>query len=282
MAASATDERASGAAVTTAAARSTMRDVVRSAALWHIWTRLGMQDVRLKFRRSSIGAAWIFVNLAVMVLSIGFIYANLLGQDPREFIPYLTIGMILWSYLTNSIVDGGNAFIHSEGYIKQISLPIYIYIFRSFVSISLTMLITMLAFVIVAVVYRLPVGPATLLAVPGLLMLMTTALLLITIFAHLNARFRDVAHMVAVGMQVLFYVTPVIFPASMLQHRRDLALVIELNPLYHLLEVVRQPLLHAAPAAWQSYAAVGVVLIILFAASAAVIGAFQRRIVFAL
>ena len=178
-----------------------------------------MQDVRLKFRRSSIGPAWIFVNLTVMVLSIGFIYANLLGQDTHEFIPYLTIGMILWGYLTNSIVDGGNAFIHSEGYIRQISLPIYVYIFRSFVSISVTMLITMLAFVIVAVVYRLPVGPATLLAIPGLLMLMTTALLLITIFAHLNARFRDVAHMAAVGMQVLFYVTPVIFPASLLQRR---------------------------------------------------------------
>jgi ABC-2 type transport system permease protein/lipopolysaccharide transport system permease protein len=280
MAASATDQRTAGAFLTAAA--DTVRDVVRSAALWHIWTRLGLQDVRLKFRRSAIGAYWIFVNLAVMVLSIGFIYANLLGQDPREFIPYLTIGMILWGYLTNSIVDGGNAFIHAEGYVKQISLPIYIYIFRSFVSISVTMLITMGAFVIVAVVYRLPLGPATLLAIPGLLMVMTTALLLITIFAHLNARFRDVAHMATVGMQVLFYVTPVIFPASMLQHRRDLALVIELNPLYHLLEVVRQPLLHATPAAWHSYAAVGVILVVLFAASAAVIGAFQRRIVFAL
>jgi len=256
--------------------------VTRSAALWQIWTRLGIQDVRLKFRRSSIGAAWIFVNLTVMVLSIGFVYANLLGQDTHEFIPYLTIGMILWGYLTNSIVEGGSAFILSEGYIRQISLPIYVYIFRSFVSITVTMLITMLAFVIVAVVYRLPVGPATLLAIPGLLMVMTIALLLIAIFAHLNARFRDVAHMAAVGMQVLFYVTPVIFPASLLLRRRDLTLVVELNPLYHLLEVVRQPLLHAAPAAWQSYAAVGVVLIILFAASAAVIGAFQRRIVFAL
>ena len=259
-----------------------MRDVTRSAALWHIWTRLGLQDVRLKFRRSAIGAAWIFVNLAVMVLSIGFIYANLLGQDSREFIPYLTIGMILWGYLTNSIIDGGNAFIHAEGYIKQISLPIYVYIFRSFVSISLTTMITMGAFVIVAVFYRLPVGPATLLAIPGLLMVMTTSLLLITIFAHLNARFRDIAHMATVGMQVLFYVTPVIFPASLLQHRRDLALVIELNPLYHLLEVVRQPLLHSVAANWQSYAAVGGIIFVLAAAAAAVIAGFQRRIVFAL
>lgn len=255
---------------------------MRSATLWHIWIRLGMQDVRLKFRRSTIGASWIFVNLAVMVLSIGFIYANLLGQPSREFIPYLTIGMILWTYLTNSIVDGGNAFIHAEGYIKQISLPIYVYIFRAFVSITVTMLITMCAFVIVAVVYGIPVTAATLLALPGLLMVMTSTLLLITIFAHLNARFRDVAHMATVGMQVLFYVTPVIFPAALLRHRRDLSLVIELNPMYHLLEVVRQPLLNGVAAGWHSYAAVSVTIVVLAAAAALVIAAFQRRIVFAL
>ena len=264
------------------ATQSTFKSVVEAASLWHIWTRLGLQDVRLKFRRSAIGAAWPFVNLAVMVLSIGFIYANLLGQPPQDFIPYLTIGMILWGYLTNSIVDGGNAFVHAEGYIKQISLPIYVYILRSFVSISLTTLITMCAFAIVAVIYWLPIGPGTLLAVPGLLMVMATSLLLITIFAHLNARFRDVAHMATVGMQVLFYVTPVIFPATLLRHRRDLALVIDLNPLYHLLEVVRQPLLHASAAAWQSYAAVSGVIVLLAIAAAVVIAAFQRRIVFSL
>ena len=262
--------------------RHTFADVGRSVRLWHIWTRLGLQDVRLKFRRSSIGPAWIFVNLAVMVLSIGFIYANLLGQPAREFIPYLTIGMILWTYLTNSIVDGGNAFIHAEGYIKQISLPIYVYIFRAFVSITVTMLITMCAFVIVAVVYQVPVRFATLLAIPGLLMVMITTLLLIAIFAHLNARFRDVAHMATVGMQVLFYVTPVIFPAALLRHRRDLSLVIELNPMYHLLEVVRQPLLNGVAAGWHSYAAVALVIAVLAAGTAAVMAAFQRRIVFAL
>lgn len=260
----------------------TMREVIRSIGLWHIWVRLGLQDVRLKFRRSAIGAGWIFVNLAVMVLSIGFIYANLLGQDPREFIPYLTIGMILWGYLTNSIVDGGNAFIHAEGYIKQISLPIYVYVFRSFVSISLTMLITMCAFIVVALIYHVPLTPATLLVVPGLLMVMLASLLLIAIFAHLNARFRDVAHVASVGMQVLFYVTPVIFPAALLQRRRALSLVIELNPMYHLLEVVRQPLLNGTAANWHSYAAVGGIIAVLAIGAAAVIGGFQRRIVFAL
>ena len=260
----------------------TIHDIVRSAGLWHIWLRLGMQDVRLKFRRSALGIGWIFVNLAVLVSSIGFIYTNLLGQDTREFIPYLTIGMILWGYLTSSIVDGGNAFVNSEGYIKQISLPIYVYVFRFFVSISMTTLIAMLAYLIVAVLYAVPLGAGTLLAIPGLLMVMLTSLLLVTIFAHLNARFRDVAHMASVGMQVLFYVTPVIFPAELLRGRADLSFVVNLNPLYHLLEVVRRPLLSNGPADAQSYLAAGMVIVLLTTVAAVVIATNQRRIVYAL
>ena len=260
----------------------TIRDVVRSVGLWHIWIHLGMQDVRLKFRRSAVGVGWIFVNLAVLVSSIGFIYANLLGQDTREFIPYLTIGMILWGYLTSSIVDGGNALVNSEGYIKQISLPIYVYIFRFFVSISMTTLIAMLAYVVVAVIYAVPFGTGTLLALPGLLMVMVASLLLVTIFAHLNARFRDIAHMASVGMQVLFYVTPVIFPSELLRQRTDLALVVDLNPMYHLLEVVRRPLLAGVAADWHSYAAAGLVIAVLTVVAGTVIATNQRRIVYSL
>ena len=262
--------------------RATVRDVLRAAGLWHIWVRLGIQDVRLKFRRSALGVSWIFVNLSVLVLAIGFIYANLLGQPAREFIPYLTIGLILWNYLTSSIVEGGNAFINSEGYIKQISLPIYLYIFRAFVSIGLTALIALSAFVFVALLYQVPVGPGTLLAVPGFMLMMLASLLLVTIFAHLNTRFRDVAHMASVGMQVLFYVTPVIFPAELLRKRRSLSLVIELNPMYHQLEVVRRPQLAAGPADWRSYAVTALFIAALAAMASTVIGFYQRRIVFAL
>ncbi len=260
----------------------TLRDVVRSLGLWHIWVRLGLQDVRLKFRRSAVGVGWIFLNLAVLVSSIGFIYANLLGQDTREFIPYLTIGMILWAYLTSSIVEGGNAFVHSEGYIRQISLPIYVYVLRFFVSISVTAMISMIAYAAVALLFRVPLGAGTLYAVPGVVMVMVASLLFITIFAHLNARFRDIAHLASVGMQVLFYVTPVIFPARLLKQRADLAYVVDFNPMYHLIEVVRRPLLSNGPADELSYMVAALVLALLAFAAGIVIAMNQRRIVYAL
>jgi len=266
----------------TDSARTTVRDVIQSARLWPIWIRLGVQDVRLKFRRSVLGPAWIFLNLTVLIVAIGFIYANLLGQDPRGFIPYLTAGLIMWGYLTNSIIEGGNAFINWEGYIKQISLPIYVYIFRAFVSVTITMLITMVAFFGVAIIYRVPITAGTLFVVPGLLMFMVASLLLIAIFAHLNARFRDVAHMANVGMSVLFYVTPVIFPADLLRRRADVRYIIQLNPAYQLIELVRQPLVAGVPAGWDNYAAAAIIIVVLGACATMVVAVFQRRIVFAL
>ena len=111
--------------------------------------------------------------------------------------------------------------------------------------------------------------------------LMAASLLLIAIFAHLNARFRDAAHMATIFMQVAFYVTPVIFPADLLR-ARGLALIIDVNPLYHLLEVVREPLLNGHAAPTFSYVAVAVVLVILALVAGALIQMYRRRIVFSL
>jgi ABC-type polysaccharide/polyol phosphate export permease len=258
-----------------------LNEVARSLGLWPIWMRLGVQDVRLRFRRSAIGAGWIFLNLAILILAISFIYGALLGQELDTFIPYLTVGLVTWNYLTSSIVEGGNAFIGSEGYIKQISLPLYVYVFRFFVSIGLTALISWAAYVFVAVVYGVPFRPGTLWIVPGLLLLMMASLLLIAIFAHLNARFRDAAHMAAVIMQVMFYVTPVIFPAELLRER-GLGLVLDLNPLYHLLEVVRQPLLYGQAADMLNYLAAVGILLVLAVGAGLLIRFYHHRIVFSL
>jgi ABC-type polysaccharide/polyol phosphate export permease len=155
-------------------------------------------------------------------------------------------------------------------------------VFRAFVSVSLTMLITLCAFAIVALIYRVPIGLGTLFVLPGLVLTMIASLLLIAIFAHMNARFRVVAHMASIGMNVLFYVTPVLYPADLLRRRGNLAWVVELNPAYHLIEVVRHPLVSGAPAAAHTYVAAVTIVALLGLGAAAVVAVFQRRIVFAL
>ena len=261
--------------------RTAFEDVARSARSWHIWMRLGLQDVRHKFRRSTVGPAWIFLNLGMLIGAIGVIYGRLLGQDSHEFIPFLTAGLIIWQYLTSSVTEGAHAFVNSEGYIKQISLPIYVYLFRCFVGVGVTGAISVSVFVIVAVLYRIPIGAGTLWVVPGLVILLASSLALICILAHLHARFRDIAPMASVGMQMALYVTPIMFPGDLLRRRR-LGWVVDFNPLYHLVEIVRRPAVTSEPAAAVSYAAAVLLLVVLLAVAAGIIAYYRRRIVFAL
>ncbi len=258
---------------------SVFQDVMHAVRLWPVWVRLGLQDLRLRFRRSVLGIGWIFFNLVIMIIAIGFVYSKLLGQDLKGFLPFLTVGLVIWGYITASIVEGGNAFIAAEGYIKQIGLPIYIYIFRLFVSASLTMLISFLAYVVVGLAYEIHFSWGVLWAGVGILLLGLASLLLITIFAHLNARFRDLAHLASLILQVSFYVTPIIWPPEILRNR-GVSWIIDWNPFYHLLEVVRRPLLYSEPAFLLNYQCVGLLLFISFIAAGLVIWRYHRRVVY--
>jgi ABC-type polysaccharide/polyol phosphate export permease len=263
-----------------ASSTSALGEVTTAARLWQIWWRLGLQDVRLRFRRSAFGVGWIFIHFAVPTLAVGVIYGHLFDQDLRSFLPFLTVGLVVWGFLTSAVAAGGQAFLASEGYIKQIGLPVQVYVFRCFVSTSTAAAISLLAYVIVAVVCAVPFGRGMLWAVVGFLLVGATAFFLIVIFAHLAVRFRDTPHAAAAGLHLLFYVTPVLWPPDLLRGR--LAWVIDANPLYHLLEVVRQPLLFARPAPLVNYVVAGAGILALALLAGTVVRRYARRIVYLL
>ena len=112
-------------------------------------------------------------------------------------------------------------------------------------------------------------------------MLMAASVCPICILAHLHARFRDIAPMASVAMQMAMYVTPIIFPGELLR-RRGMAWVVDFNPFYHMVEIVRRPLVSAQPAAPVNYLAALAVLAALGAMAAAIVAFYRRRIVFVL
>ena len=258
-----------------------VHDLAAALRLRRIWWRLGLQDIRRRFRRSVLGAGWIFIQLAVTIAALGVVYGHLLGQDMRTFLPFLAVGLVLWGFITASVVEGGQAFVVSEGYIKQIGLPIQVYVFRAFVSITVASAISLSSYVVVALAYAVPVGWGTLWGVPGLLLMTAVGFLLALIFAHLTACFRDTPHLASTALQILFFVTPVLWPGELLRGRR-VQWVVDANPLYHLLEVVRRPLLSSQPAAMVDYLVTVGVLAVLIVVAFVVVAAYSRRIVYLL
>jgi len=240
-----------------------LKEIVQAARLWPIWLRIGFQDIQMRYQRSALGVGYIFANLAVMILALGAIYSSIMGQDLKTFLPFLTIGLIIWNYLNASIVEGANAFVLSEGYIKQIGLPLYVYVFRSFVRITATTILTLPAYFIVAAVCTVYFQWGVLWALFGILLLGIVSFLMIAILAFVNARVRDTAYIASMGLQVMFFVTPIIWPPDALRFDR-MRWVIDFNPFYHLLEVVRHPLLKSEPATDLNYL---VVILLIFCLS---------------
>lgn len=231
---------------------------------WRTWWSLGVNDIRKRFVNTFLGVSWPFLQMAMLLLVIGGIYGILLQQEVYTFVPYLAAGLALWRFISLAVDMGSGSFVSAEGYIKQVSVPKVFYVMRQMVSAHFQFLMSLLAFFVIKLVFKSPFHWGMLLALPGLALLSLFCIGIAIIFAYLNTRFRDIQHFNAVLLQALFYLTPIIYPVRMLETHGK-AFIAHYNPFYHLLEVVRTPLLDGtAPPAFSYLAVAGVVLVTYF------------------
>jgi lipopolysaccharide transport system permease protein len=113
---------------------------------------------------------------------------------------------------------------------------------------------------LVFLVFWRPVSPVALLAIPGLVLLVLNLLWMMMIVSVVCARFRDITQIVTNAVQVLFYITPVIWSAEIMTNRVGSSLLYG-NPFYSLITIVRAPLLGDMPSALNWTIAVGMAVI---------------------
>lgn len=216
-------------------------DIKRGLKMYPLWSALAWQDTKQRYRRSTLGPFWITASTGIMVLAMGPLYGVLLGQNVTTYIQHLAVSLIIWTFISSSINDAGNVFIGAEGYIKQISLPLTVHVLR-LISKNLLMFAHNVVIILVVLLFIPPTNLSFLWSVPiGLALVSANLAWLVLLLGMLSTRFRDIPQLVTNIVQVAFFLSPIIWKASMLSEKnRFLA---ELNPLYHLLEIIRAPLL---------------------------------------
>ena len=209
----------------------------------HFWWHLAMSDLRARFRRSFFGILWaIFQPLGLTIL-ISVVFGRLFGQEVLNYAPYVLSGIIIWEYLSSSTIGGSVALLHAESYIKQTRHPLAIYTLRIVLANLVVLAIGSLA-LIGWVIVALPgnVGGSWLAAPTIFPMILLIAWPLSTIMAYIGVRFRGLPNALALIVQAAWFVSPVYFKEMMF---RDVGLhgLIDYNPVYHLMQIVRAPLL---------------------------------------
>lgn len=207
---------------------------------------LAKADIRQRYRRSSLGPFWITISTGVMIACIGVIFGNLFKSPMSEFLPFLSAGLILWAFISTVLTESTNVFVSAEPIIKQLPLPLFTHVIRMVARNFYIFLHNIVIFPLVCLVVQRAWGWNVLLTIPGVIVLVINLLWLSLLLGVICTRFRDMGQIVQSILQIVFYVTPIIWMPSLLPARTS-TMVLTPNPVFHLMEIVRAPLMNTAP-----------------------------------
>lgn len=244
-----------------------LSDFLKALSFYRELSFLGVLDVKQRYRRSSLGPFWITVATALNVAGLAIVFGAVFQVPYREYVPYLACGLVLWSYLTTALLEASDLLVDQRHVILERRVSMFELmarlIFRNFY-------IFLHNFFFLAMLTAFFIGFSV-----GKFALALVGIFLISIFTFflgisisiIGARFRDLSPMLGSALQMGFYVTPIVWaPTVMLERGRSI--IVNANPFYHLIELVRAPLLGEVPS-WLSY-----LIVVIFSALAAICALF--------
>lgn len=237
-----------------------LQDIRDGISKTHIWVMLAYQDIKLRYKRSVLGPFWLTLSMAITVYSMGFLYGMLFKLDVAHYLPYLMGGMLCWTLISTAFNELVETFIICDGMMKQIKLPYSLYIHKIAFRNILIFFHNILVIVPIYFIFHesIQLNWHFLLLFPGLLLLYTNTFVYGLILAMLGARFRDITQIVKSLIQVIFFVTPVMWNAELLP--ADKRAYVMLNPFHSLLEIIRAPIMGTVPSL-ANYAVVGIMIL---------------------
>lgn len=255
--------------------RMAWRDLVNSFSRIGLAWSLATHDVGSRYRGSILGPFWITLSMGLMVLGIGFLYANLFAIPVDDFLPYVAIGIVFFGVMTGTINEGCETFVRAAGMLSQTSLPMFTFVWRTVLRNLINLAHHLVIVIAVLVFYGLWPKVDVIAAVAGILLMLLNASWVSMLAGIASARFRDIPQFVASAMQFAIFMTPVFWLPDRFGSRHA---VLDLNPFHHLLEAVRGPLL-GKPVEARTYLILTVMALTGWLITFAIFARTRRRIV---
>ncbi|MGH3878632.1 MAG: galactan export ABC transporter permease subunit Wzm/RfbD [Actinophytocola sp.] len=251
-----------------------------------LWGHLGWQDIKQRYRRSVIGPLWITLSMAVTAAGLGLLYSTLFNADIRTFLPYITVGFIVWNFMLGCLTEGTDTFIANSGLIKHLPAPITVYALRTVWRLTLMFAHNLLVYFVIVAIFWVDlsrpgyvmtpngsgqpgIDATILLAIPAFVLLAINGGWVAILFGIISTRYRDIPPVIVSLSQLMFFMTPIVWTTDDLTRLTPNGgeppawriLVAELNPLYHYVQLLRAPLIGNTQS-WHHWAVVGALTVV--------------------
>ena len=211
----------------------------------YFWTHLAKAELKYKFRRSKLGILWTFLNPFLLTLLMTIVFGTVFNMSYTDYAPYILSGIIVWDLLSGSVIGGGSSFLVSDPYIRQCNHPVIIYPLKSALVNSISFIIAIMGlflWIVVAAPQNIFLGIITIPLTGMMYFMLSWGIIIIASF--INTKYRDYPQIMSLVMQAVWYVSPVFFRGEMFTANKYLVMLFNLNPVTHILNLVREPFLY--------------------------------------
>lgn len=255
---------------------SAMSDFIEGIQSWRLWLRFGWHDIVARYRRSWIGPFWIIATISVFIVSLSLVYSTLFKVDLSTYLPFIAVSIVIWNFISAVSGESVLTFAESEVYMKQSRRSPIVYVFRLVYRNVIVLANQGIVAILVLIAFNKISAPMAIVALFGFMLLIFQSIWVTIFIGVIGARFRDLQPIIMSVLQIFFLITPIIWPATLLGDRKWLA---DVNPFYHLIEIIRAPLLGQMPSKL-SYAVVIATTMMGITLAFMIYSRFRNRIIY--
>jgi lipopolysaccharide transport system permease protein len=217
-----------------------LEDLSGGLARWRLAWALARSDIMHRYRGSVLGPFWLTISTGVMLAALGILYSKLFKMELQDYLPWLSVSLIVWAVLQQIVNDATTSLTGAEGVIRQMPLPFSVHALRVVLRNAVVAAHNLPLVAVVFAIFGVNPGWTVLLAIPGLMLMGAAGFAAAIFLGMVCARFRDIPPIVGSVMQIAFFVSPVIWKPQMVGHWEPF---LPLNPFFAMMETVRAPLL---------------------------------------
>lgn len=222
------------------------KELWRYRELFYFFT---WRDVKIKYKQTVLGFLWAVLQPLLMMTIFTLFFGKALNI-PSQNLPYpvyVFSGLLIWNMFSTGLTNASNSMVNNASIIKKIYFPRLIIPVSSILVALFDFFMAFLLFVPILLFYQQPVSFLALLLWPAALLVAIVATLgLGSWLAALNVKYRDFRYVIPFLVQVLFFLTPVIYPISLLKYP-VLQYILACSPMYAAVELFRYPLTGIMP-----------------------------------
>jgi lipopolysaccharide transport system permease protein len=249
----------------------------------YFWLSMVKIDLRTRYHGSALGVLWSLLHPLAKALILCVVFHHIFNTPVSYYGPYVVAGLAFWNFILGTTLEGCRCFILARSYIHQYPAPFAIYPLRTALSFGFHLL-PALAIVILLATWRLGLSaPWALLGlVPGLTLVLVLGWSLALLAGLAHAHLRDTQHLLEMGFQVLFYLTPIIYPPGLRGENSTFQQVMQYNPLVPFLQLLREPVLDGRLPSAATFMTASLIVLATTALGAWLLSRLEKRLIYAL